>query len=70
MIEEKELQRVKDILFGLGEELVKATEQLTESFKKLWDSLEPYQRQELMHPRKKPRGSIRRNKWLARKNQS
>lgn len=35
---------------------------LYETFKRYESNLDPYQRYELMHPRKKPRGSIRRNR--------
>lgn len=40
----------------LGEVFVPALE----SIQDMIDGLEPYQRYELLHPRKKPRGSIRR----------
>ena len=32
------------------------------SIQDMIDALEPYQRYELLHPRKKPRGSIRRKR--------
>ena len=46
------------VKFGnkLGEVLEPAFELLIDMF----NELEPYQRYELLHPRKKPRGSIRR----------
>lgn len=47
---------IKNALVRFGEELVEAFEPLLDAF----GELEPYQRYELLHPRKKPRGSIRR----------
>lgn len=42
--------------------LAKAFKEACHSIVDFIDSLEPYQRYELMHPRKKPRGSIRRER--------
>lgn len=47
----------------IKEMVVRLGKALSEAFKPLLDvidGLEPYQRYELLHPRKKPRGSIRR----------
>jgi hypothetical protein len=49
---------IKNVLVRFGEALVEAFEPLLDAL----DELEPYQRYELLHPRKKPRGSIRRDK--------
>lgn len=54
---------INDELVRCGEALSKLLELLLDAFKPLLDlidELEPYQRYELLHPRKKPRGSIRR----------
>lgn len=40
--------------------LRKALAEACESIIDMFNKLEPYQRYELLHPRKKPRGSIRR----------
>lgn len=45
---------------SLGEALSKVLEPVLKSIQDMIDELEPYQRYELLHPRKKPRGSIRR----------
>ena len=46
------------IMQAIGEAIQKAVKALTDFI----DSLEPYQKYEIMHPKKKPRGSIRRIK--------
>lgn len=51
-------ESIKNVL----EEMVKAFEPAIEHIQHIYDKLEPYQRYEIMHPRKKPRGSIRRSK--------
>ena len=56
------LEPMKKALIDLATSLGKI---LTEALKPLIDflnGLEPYQKFEMMHPRKKPRGSIRRYK--------
>lgn len=47
---------ISEAIVRFGEALVEVFEPLLDAFYKL----EPYQRYELLHPRKKPRGSIRR----------
>ena len=47
-----------DMVISLGKALSKALEPLIDFL----NGLEPYQKFEMMHPRKKPRGSIRRYK--------
>ena len=49
-------------LIECGEAIVGVFEQMVEEKQKIIDTLEPYQKRELMHQRKKPRGSIRRNR--------
>lgn len=53
------------------ERFVKVTKEATKQVKKLLNAyfgiLEPYRLYELRHPKKKPRGSIRRNKRNERK---
>ena len=56
-IEEARQQFIK-----LGESIVKELRQLARDLVELFDSIEPYQKYEILHPKKKPRGSIRRNK--------
>jgi len=47
---------IKNALVRIEKALAKAVESLQDMI----DKLEPYQKYELLHPRKKPRGSIRR----------
>lgn len=52
-----------DINDEINNALVRIGKTLVEAFESLFDALnelEPYQRYELLHPQKKPRGSIRR----------
>lgn len=54
---------IKEAIERLGKSLGEALSKVLESIESLLDvidGLEPYQRYELLHPRKKPRGSIRR----------
>lgn len=54
-----------DILYAIKnvlEEMVKAFGPAIEHIQHIYDNLEPYQKYEILHPRKKPRGSIRRSK--------
>ena len=55
-----------DILYeaikNVWDAIVKAFEPAIERIQHIYDSLEPYQKYEILHPRKKPRGSIRRSK--------
>ena len=59
---EENLEHLKKACVNVGKAIVKAFEPVIEQLKELIDSLEPYQKYEILHPRKKPRGSIRRNK--------
>lgn len=49
-------KELNNVLVSIGKTLIKALESFIDAINKL----EPYQRYELLHPRKKPRGSIRR----------
>lgn len=49
-----------EAIVGLVNKLSEALEPALKSIQDMIDGLEPYQRYELLHPRKKPRGSIRR----------
>ena len=46
----------------IGHTLIKMMDGLREILSNFMDSLEPYQKFEALHPRKKPRGSIRRRR--------
>ena len=59
---EDDLQRLQDAFVELGRAIIESIEPMMERIKEVFDSLEPYQKYELLHPRKKPRGSIRRSK--------
>ncbi len=51
-------EQTKEQMYKLEQAVMKARETLL----KIFDYLEPYQKFEVLHPKKKPRGSIRRRK--------
>lgn len=53
---------ISEAVVRVGKALGEVIESVCESIQDMFDGLEPYQRYELLHPRKKPRGSIRRDK--------
>ena len=59
---EHDIEEAKQQFQKLVEIMVEEVHQLARSLSELFDSLEPYQKYEILHPKKKPRGSIRRNK--------
>ena len=61
-MDEKEVERVKNILIDLAYKVIDIVKPFTEGLIDLFNNLEPYQQYEILYPRKKPRGSIRRNK--------
>lgn len=56
------LEKYKLMMQELGEGIVKALKPVLDNLSEFFDALEPFQKFELAHPRKKPRGSIRRYK--------
>lgn len=56
MNEIDDIDAISNALVKFGKALSKALESILDMF----NELEPYQRYELLHPQKKPRGSIRR----------
>lgn len=50
------IDAINNVLAEIGKTLSKAFKSILDAI----DELEPYQRYELLHPQKKPRGSIRR----------
>ena len=67
----EEVEDIVDIWQKVGEEightLKKVLDGLREILTNFMDSLEPYQKFEALHPRKKPRGSIRRRRRRRRR---
>lgn len=59
-----EIDNINDALVRLGKALGETLSKALRSIQDIVDGLEPYQRYELLHPRKKPRGSIRRKRKL------
>lgn len=57
-----QIDRIKSALADIGQTIREACKPYIEALQTLFGSLEPYQRYEIMHPKKKPRGSIRRTK--------
>ena len=51
---------IKEATVRFGKALSESIKPLLDALDELLDVLEPYQRYELLHPQKKPRGSIRR----------
>lgn len=53
---------INEAIVRLGNKSVEALESAFKSIIDMFNELEPYQRYELLHPQKKPRGSIRRKR--------
>ena len=62
VIDQETMDQLKKIASRLGEAIIKAVEPIAKILDELYSSLEPYQKYEMLHPRKKPRGSIRRSR--------
>lgn len=58
------LNEVSESLCRLGEEMGEFVQTAVEPLLDFFNCLEPYQRYELAHPKKKPRGSIRRKRRI------
>lgn len=56
------LEKYKLVMQELAEGILKAFKPVLDNLSEFFGTLEPYQKFELSHPRKKPRGSIRRYK--------
>jgi hypothetical protein len=67
-IDMEQFEQAKELIIKLGHIIVEAFKPILEKFQDFFDTLEPYQKFEFAHPRKKPRGSIRRAR-RARKEQ-
>ena len=67
-VDMEQFEQAKEAIINLGQAIVKAFKPIVEKFQDFIDALEPYQKFELAHPRKKPRGSLRRAR-RARKEQ-
>lgn len=57
-----EIDNINDALVRLEKVLNETLSEALKSIQGIFDGLEPYQRYELLHPQKKPRGSIRRKR--------
>ena len=58
----EEYEQLQSAIQGIYDVITKSIEPICGAFQRLFDNLEPYQKFEILHPRKKPRGSIRRSK--------
>ena len=58
----EQFDKMRRSLERLAEAIIRAKRIVMAYCNTFIDTLEPYQRYELAHPKKKPRGSIRRNK--------
>lgn len=61
------IKRIEWALTDLFKALGETIKPIAENLLKIINTLEPYQRFELAHPRKKPRGSLRRLRKKQRK---
>lgn len=66
----EQFDKMRRSLERLAETIIQAKRIVMAYCNTFFDTLEPYQRYELAHPKKKPRGSIRRNKRNERKKKS
>lgn len=66
----EQFDKMKKSLERLAEAIIRAKRIVLAYCNTFFDTLEPYQRYELAHPKKKPRGSIRRNKRNEREKKS
>lgn len=62
VIDQETMDQFKKIASSLGEAIIKVVEPIAKILDELYSDLEPYQKYEMLHPRKKPRGSIRRSR--------
>ena len=53
-------KRLSELSYELCQAIVKILQPFKEVLQSMCDGLEPYQKYEIMHPKKKPRGSKRR----------
>jgi hypothetical protein len=67
-IDMEQFEQAKELIIKLGHTIVEAFKPILEKFQDFFDTLEPYQKFELAHPRKKPRGSLRRLRREQRNN--
>ena len=59
-VDTEQFEQAKEMILNLSQVIIKAFKPIVEKFQDFFDALEPYQKFELAHPRKKPRGSLRR----------
>ena len=57
-----DIERYCQVFADAGKRIRETLKPFVDSMQALFDSLEPYQKFEILHPKKKPRGSIRRSK--------
>ena len=53
---------LEETIMSLAQKLLEIAKPLIAWLNEWFEQLEPYQQQEMLHPRKKPRGSIRRRR--------
>lgn len=59
-VDTEQFEQARELIIKLGHIIVEAFKPIVEKFQDFFDTLEPYQKFELAHPRKKPRGTLRR----------
>lgn len=67
-VDMEQFEQARKAIVKLGQAIVEAFKPIVEKFQDFIDALEPYQKFELAHPRKKPRGSLRRLRREQRNN--
>lgn len=59
-VDTEQFEKAKEMILNLGQMIIKTFKPFIDNLSEFFDTLEPYQKFELTHPRKKPRGSLRR----------
>ena len=59
-IDTEQFEKAKEMILDLGQMIIKAFKPFIDNLSEFFDTLEPYEKFELAHPRKKPRGTLRR----------
>ena len=57
---EKSYEAMLELAYKLGQTIDTVLRPFKEALQSMYDGLEPYQKYEIMHPKKKPRGNKRR----------
>lgn len=59
-VDTEQFEQAKEMILNLGQVIIKAFKPFIDNLSDFFNTLEPYEKFELAHPRKKPRGTLRR----------